>query len=141
MDGQDDFVDLLREHAIHSWIRNRDGLLRDYNQGETRMSYLQGIVFDLEIGEISEPVRAPGGYALATVLSKTPAERMTFDEARQTVMERLIGERREARLSEFLDAVAATVTIEWFDGNLVHVKDPAEAKAEKQMTTRVTTST
>lgn len=132
VDGHADFVELVRSHSVDGWSRSRDGLIPKYFKGERRLSYLQDVVFDLEVGEISQPVRAPGGYAIITVESKTPAEHLTFDEAGQGVREALVTARSEARLDEFIEEVRASVTIEWFDDNLAYVKDPAEARMEKE---------
>ena len=132
IDGQDDFVDLVRAHSVNSYTKNRDGLVRNYLRGEGRLDFLQDVVFDLEEGEISEPFRAPGGYALATVESKRPSIRLTFDQAGHRAKEYLVAMKNEERLNQLLDELRETVTIEWLDENLVHIEDPAEARAEKE---------
>lgn len=130
--GGEDFVELVRLHSVDGWSKSRDGLVPNYFQGERRLSHLQNVVFDLDIGEISQPVRAPGGYALITVIAKDPAYHLAFKEAGQSVIDGLLATRKEERLNELLDEIRASVTIEWLDENLVHVKDPAEAKIEKE---------
>ena len=132
IDGDDEFVDLVRVHSVNPYTRNRDGLVSNYLRGEGRLSFLQDVVFDLDVGGISAPFRAPGGYAIATVEAKRPASHLTFDQAGHRAKEYLIAGRNEERLNQLLDELRTTVTIEWSEGNLVHMKDPAEARAEKE---------
>jgi hypothetical protein len=102
-----------------------------YRQGERRLDYLQGVVFDLDIGEIGGPVRAPGGYALAKVLAQYPERQMTFDEVGGVVKQSVIATKREALLTALLEDARNTVTVEFVEENFQYVKDPAEVLKEK----------
>jgi parvulin-like peptidyl-prolyl isomerase len=130
--GEADFTDMVQTHSIDSWSKAKDGVIEKYRVGERRLDYLQGVAFDLEIGEISEPVRAPGGYALIKVLAKYPERQMSFDEVAPVVKQSVIATEREALLTELLENARNSVTIEFAEENLQYVNDPSEVLARKR---------
>jgi parvulin-like peptidyl-prolyl isomerase len=131
-DGDADFTDIVLEHSIDEWSKSKDGIINSYFQGEKRLDYLQDVAFDMEVGEISEPFRAPGGYAVIKLLATYPEEQLEFKDVGDLVKRNVETIRREARLNEFLEELKATVTIDVIDENLQYVKDPAEALEEKE---------
>jgi len=131
-EGGADFTDLVRKHTIDSWSKSTDGVINNYYQGEKRLAYLQDVVFDLDVGEISRPFRAPGGYAVVKLLAKYPEEQLPFKEVSDVVKKDVNTLRREERLNKFLDEVRATVTIDTLRQNLRYVNDPAEVLKDKE---------
>ncbi len=133
IEGKSKFIDMIRTHSIDSWSQSRDGLIENVLQGEGRLSYLQEPAFALTVGELSEPIRAPGGYALIMVVERFTEEQLTFDEVGANVVEHLTAERREARLTEFLDEIRATVDVRIHEENLGLMTDPSEVGALQTM--------
>ena len=133
VEGEADFIDMIRTHSIDSWSQSRDGIIENVMQGEGRLSYLQEPAFSLPIGDLSEPIRAPGGYALVMVLERYEEEQLTFDEVGANVVEHLTAERREARLVEFLDEIRASVDVTIHEENLGLITDPADVGELQQM--------
>jgi parvulin-like peptidyl-prolyl isomerase len=131
-DGEADFTEIVLEHSIDDWSKAKDGIIKKYYQGEKRLDYLQGVAFSMNVGEISEPVRAPGGYAIIKLLATYPEEQLEFKDVGDMVKNNVITIRREARLNEFLDELRGTVTVDIDDANLQLVKDPAVSREEKQ---------
>ncbi len=129
--GEATFVNMVKTHSTDEWSKAKDGVIPGYHVGERRLDYLQGVVFDLEIGEISEPVRAPGGYALVKVLATYPARDLTFDEVAGVVKQSVISTKREALLTALLDNARNNVTIEFIEENFQYINDPAEVLKEK----------
>ncbi|MFH1864680.1 MAG: peptidyl-prolyl cis-trans isomerase [Candidatus Eisenbacteria bacterium] len=129
--GEATFVSMVQTRSIDEWSKTKDGVIPMYHQGEKRLDYLQGVAFDLEIGEISEPVRAPGGYALVKVLAKYPSRQMSFDEVAGVVKQSVISTKREALLTAVLEDARNTVTVEYIEENFQYIKDPAEVLKEK----------
>jgi parvulin-like peptidyl-prolyl isomerase len=129
--GEATFTNLVKTHSIDEWSKAKDGIIEKYHQGERRLDYLQGVAFDLEIGDVSEPVRAPGGYALVKVLAKYPSRQMSFDEVAQVVRQSVISTKREALLTGLLEDARNTVTVDYVDENFQYIKDPAEVLKEK----------
>jgi len=138
LEGEADFIEMIRTHSIDSWSQARDGLIENVLQGEGRLSYLQEPAFALELNELSEPIRAPGGFALIMVLNREPEEQLEFSEVGSVVVEHVTAERREARLVEFLDEVRETVEVTIHEENLGLMTDPADA-ADKMETMRLGT--
>ncbi len=129
--GEATFTDMIQTHSIDDWSKAKDGKIESYRQGEGRLDYLQPIVFDQEIGALSEPVRAPGGYALVKVLAKYPARQMSFDEVGAAVKQAVIATKREALLTQLLEDARNSVTIDFAEENFKYIKDPAEVLKEK----------
>lgn len=129
--GEATFVSMVQTRSIDEWSKTKDGVIPMYHQGEKRLDYLQGVAFDLEIGEISEPARAPGGYALVKVLAKYPSRQMSFDEVAGVVKQSVISTKREALLTAMLEDARNTVTVEYIEENFQYIKDPAEVLKEK----------
>ena len=132
MEGELTFEEAVNEFSIDKWSQARGGLITKYYQGEKRLDYLQGVVFDMEPGELSEPFRAPGGYALVKVVETYPEREMDFSEVGDVVIQNVTAMRREERLKELLDEVRGTVEVEIVEENLQYVDDPAEVRAEKE---------
>ena len=132
--GEATFVTMVKTHSTDDWSQAEDGIIPKYRQGERRLDYLQGVAFDLAIGEISDPVRAPGGYALVKVLAQYPDRQMTFDEVASVVKSSVISTKREALLTALLENARNAVTIEFIEENFQYIKDPAEVLKEKMST-------
>ncbi len=129
--GEATFTDMVQTLSIDAWSKAKDGMIPMYRQGERRLEYLQGVAFDLEIGEISGPVRAPGGYALVKVLAQYPERQMTFDEVAGVVKQSVVSTKREALLTALLENARNTVTVEFVEENFKYINDPAEVLKEK----------
>jgi len=130
--GEATFDELVDKHSIDEWSKAKNGMIVGYEQGERRLDYLQGVAFDLEIGKISEPFRAPGGYAVIRVTASYPEELLTFSDVADVVKISVWNIAKEARLLELLDNIRESVTIEIIDSNLQYVKDPAEVLKQKE---------
>ena len=133
--GEATFTSMVQTRSIDSWSRAKDGVIEKYRQGEARLDYLQGVAFDLEIDEISDPVRAPGGYALVKVLARYPSRQMSFDEVDGIVFQSVVNTKREALLTAMLEDARNTVTIDFVEENFQYISDPAEVLKEKTTST------
>jgi parvulin-like peptidyl-prolyl isomerase len=129
--GQTTLDAAAETYSISGWLKANKGIVRDYYQGEGRFGYLQELAFTLEPGVLSEPITAPGGFAIVKVLKKYPARPLTFEEAGEAATQALIGLRREERLTQLLDEIRASVVVETLDENLQYVRDTAEVYREK----------
>jgi parvulin-like peptidyl-prolyl isomerase len=130
--GQADFGTLAETHSISGWLKANKGIVTGYYQGEQRFPYLQEPAFRLKEGEISEPFAAPGGYALVKVLKAYPERLLTLEEVGDNVKSSVVAARREERLTQLLDEIRATVTVEIIEKNLQYVRDTAEVLKEKK---------
>lgn len=130
--GQVTFDDVVQRYATSGWLRANKGIVTSYYKGEQRFAYIQEPAFRLAPGEISEPVAAPGGFAIVKVLKQYPERYLTLDEAGRAVEKVILAQRRDARLNQLLDEIRGSVTIEIVDKNLQYVRDTAEVLREKK---------
>lgn len=138
--GKATFEELVEKYSIEPWSKSRGGLIDNYYQGERRLEYLQPVVFDLPVGELSKPFPAPSGYVIVEVLKKYPERAYEFSELGDAVKNDMLTIRREARLEALFEEIGQTVQIEWNEQNLGLVKDVAEAREEKRTNRLVATS-
>ena len=131
-EGDLTFADAVQQFSIDDWFKARDGVIEKYRVGEKRLDFLQGVAFDLDIREISEPVRAPGGYALIRVLEKYPERQMSFDEVSDSVYQSVMATKREALLTALLDNARNSVDIDWQEENFQYIDDPVEVREARQ---------
>jgi len=129
--GEATFSDLIQQLSIDEWSKAKDGIIEAYRVGERRLDYLQGVAFDLEIGELSEPVRAPGGYALVKVLKKYPERQMSFDEVSGVVRQSVINMKREELLTALLEDASNTITVDYVEENFSYIEDPVEVRERR----------
>jgi parvulin-like peptidyl-prolyl isomerase len=129
--GETTFTEMVKTHSIESWSKAKDGIVQKYRVGEDRLSFLQDVAFDLEIGEVSDPVRAPGGYALVKVLASYPERQMAFSEVSSVVEQSVIGTKREALLTALLDRAREGVEVDFVEENFQYITEPADALKEK----------
>ncbi len=139
--GQAKFGDIAAAHSVSGWLKANKGVVTGYYQGEQRFPYLQEPAFRLKVGELSEPVAAPGGFAVVQVLKTYPERFLTLDEVGDDVTMAIVGQRREERLTQLLDEIKASVTVEIIEKNLEHVRDTAEVLREKKGEGTTVTST
>jgi foldase protein PrsA len=137
-EGEAEFAEMVQKHSMDEWSKTKDGIIENVVQGEGRLAYIQEPAFSVDIGRISEPVRAPGGYALVKVLRRYPEQQLEFSEVGESVLATILGQRREEALMAFLDDVRATVDVGVHEENLKHVSDPLDVYEEKEKQ-RVTT--
>jgi parvulin-like peptidyl-prolyl isomerase len=130
--GSADFGEMAEKHSISGWLKTNKGIVTGYYQGEQRFPYLQEPAFRLKAGEISEPVAAPGGYAIVKVLKAYPERLLTLEEVGDDVKRTVTSLRREERLTQLLDEIKASVTVEIIEKNLQYVRDTAEVLKEKK---------
>lgn len=125
-EGSATFTELVREKSTEEWSRAKDGIIKKYHKGERRLDYLQGVAFDLEVGEISEPFEAPGAYAVIKVLAKYPERLLESRELGDKIKEAYMAEKTEEAMQEFLAKMREETEIEIVDENLQYVTDPLE---------------
>jgi peptidyl-prolyl cis-trans isomerase D len=71
-----------------------------------------GAAFRLNAGDVSEVVMMPRGAYLIRVVEKTPVDEAAFDENREELTEKLLGQRQTEALQTWYAQMYATATIE-----------------------------
>jgi parvulin-like peptidyl-prolyl isomerase len=135
-EGKRTFEELVEEHSIDDWSKTRGGKIEDFRKDQLTFSHLNEPAFSLDLGEISDPVAAPGGFAIVRVLARYPEEQLSFEEVGDRIVDKLTSRRLEERLKAFLDEVRETVTVDIDRENLKYMNDPAEVLAKKEQMKR-----
>jgi len=129
-EGSSTFADLVMEKSTDEWSRAKKGIIKSYYKGEKRLGYLQDVVFDLDVDEISQPFRAPGGYAVVKVLAKYPERLMESKELGDRIREAYIAEQTEEVMQAFLERMRGQTEFDVVEENLQYVTDPLELAEE-----------
>lgn len=75
--------------------KDAGGNLGEFGRGQMVPEFEEA-AFALEIGTVSAPVKTQFGYHLIRVNAKTEPKPISYNEARQSIYERLIAERQQA---------------------------------------------
>lgn len=86
----DDFSELARRYSLRSSATENGGDLGFIVWGQ--YGDVSKTAFELDVGEVSEPIELDAGYSIIKLLGKQKQRAMTYDEARDEV---LVGLRRE----------------------------------------------
>lgn len=90
------------------------------------------VLDELEVGEVSEPVRTPIGYQVLQLEARTRPEPRTFEEVQDLIANTVFNDRRSAEYARFLDELREEADIEWKDETLREAFDSFEAvRAER----------
>ncbi len=106
----EEFSALAREVSQgSSVVRGGDlGFFRE----EQIIPEFRAVAGELEIGEISAPIRTDYGYHLLVLTETRSPREKTFEESREEAAAILLAERRKARFEEIRDSIAASVPVE-----------------------------
>jgi parvulin-like peptidyl-prolyl isomerase len=96
LNNGEDFGELARELSEDSGSAVNGGDLGWFGTGQMVPEF-EGAAFDLEVGEISEPIESQFGFHIIQTLGKTtvPLSADALDQARQTEFENYIDQLRE----------------------------------------------
>ncbi len=82
----------------------KGGDLGYFPRGEMVQEF-EDVVFSLGIGEVSDIIRSGFGYHLAKVYDKRPAKSIEFEHVKNEIVKKLIEEKREKRIDEYIDVL------------------------------------
>lgn len=97
------FEEIARDHS-QSETRTRGGLVGDVKRGQLPPD-LEAIVFELDAGEISEPVSVAGGAVIFQVRRMTEGGDLPLESVRDRVAGQIAADRRAATVAEIVKGV------------------------------------
>jgi parvulin-like peptidyl-prolyl isomerase len=103
-----EFAEVVRKHSD---CADNDGDLGFFPKGEMVPEF-EDVVFDLEVGAVSEVFRTPFGVHIAKLLERRPATAVPFSEVRPQIEAYLERRSREEALEAFVDREKETAKIE-----------------------------
>jgi parvulin-like peptidyl-prolyl isomerase len=89
---------------------------------------LQKIFDPLKVGEVTEVLRAPNGYQILKLESRTETKIRTFSEAREDIAAKVAEQKRQGELLKYLDRLREQATINWRNDELHKAYDQALEK-------------
>ena len=79
---------------------------------------VQGALEELEIGEISQPIRTRAGYQVLLLVERIEPLPLPFDEVKEGIIENVFNDRRIREFDRYLDELRGDAIIEWKDEEL-----------------------
>ena len=108
----EDFTELVRAESDD---KGNDGNLGTFGKGRMVPEF-EKVAYELEEGELSEPVRTQFGWHLIQLHEKIPPKVTPFEEIKDKVIEYLTERRKDKVFEQFLDGLKAQATIEEVSG-------------------------
>lgn len=110
MEGED-FAGLAAAHSECPSGKQTGGSLGWLKQGAT-LAEFDAVVFDMEVGEISEVVETPLGMHIIEKLDHAQGEPMPFEDVRDRIRDLLMHERKGHALSEYVAQLRKDAKVE-----------------------------
>lgn len=99
-----DFAELAKKHSLDTASAEDGGKLTD--ERGSFVPEFEKVAFALDTGEIGEPVKSEFGWHIIRALADTqPAETTSFEDAKDSIEEQLLEERRNEAMSTWVDQV------------------------------------
>lgn len=115
LDEGADFVELVHQYSEDANSREKDGDFGVIHQTDAVPDAIKQVIFSLEAGEVSQPIRQPNGFYLFRV-EKTGTLPL------EDVLQQLMRDAKAARFQEWFDSVRNSIDItyerpDYFDAN------------------------
>jgi peptidyl-prolyl cis-trans isomerase C len=110
----EDFVKLAAELSDDTDTGKRGGELGTLSPGSTSSEDFEKEAFALKAGETSSVVITPYGYHIIRVDERTEKRVAGFDEAKEYIRTKLLGEAEKARVQELIEQVTKESGLELF---------------------------
>ena len=107
---------LAAKHSEDSGVKENGGRMGMHPRGH--YADYDRVIFSLGAGEISDPFEVPRGWAVATVFAIKQPEPVPFEEAKQSIQNKISEERAEKILMEKLATWRKNYTVDVNEGNL-----------------------
>jgi parvulin-like peptidyl-prolyl isomerase len=110
-----DFEELVMKYSAAASKEQNRGNLGSFTQ-EQLLSFMNpqdvALLFSLDPGEVSSPIRMQDGYYIFKVNAKSESNQLTYEESRERIRSFLLKMRGEERLREWLEEERATTRIQ-----------------------------
>lgn len=113
-----DFAEAAKTESL-SPDRKKGGDLGFFSKGQMPKEF-DNVVFNLNVGEISEVVQTPYGYHIFKVLEKREAKKIDFFEAREKIKKELVRQKQKANFLKWINQLKdnADIVISYEDTRL-----------------------
>ena len=88
----------------------------------------------MKVGDVTPVMRTAQGYQILQLSSRTEAETLPFDQARQQISERVFTDKRQAEFQKYLEKLRSEAFIEWKKADIKKAFDEGLAAQVKGTT-------
>jgi peptidyl-prolyl cis-trans isomerase SurA len=67
----------------------------------------------MQVGDITEPLRTPSGYQILKLESRSDVQTMPFEQAREQISDKVFTDKRKAEYEKYLEKLRAQAIIDW----------------------------
>jgi len=103
------------EYSTDPGSKDSGGDLGNFPKGRM-VKQFEDVAFDIEVGEVSQPVKTQFGYHVIEVTKKTPANEQTLEEAKKTIEEQLKYQKQATAWEDWLKQAMADAGILYAPG-------------------------
>ena len=107
--------------------RANAGLIGPLNLGDLSAD-LQKVVAGMQVGGITEVLRAQKGYQILKLETSTTAETLPFEKAREQISDKVFADKRRVEFEKYLDKLRAESIIEWKNTEIKKAYDAGIAR-------------
>ena len=95
-------------------------------------STLLDVLAEIDVGDVTEPIRTPLGYQVLKLEDRTQPEPTPFEEVRDRISENVFNDRRLAEYAKYLDRLRTEADFEWKDERVKQAfEDYEEVRASR----------
>jgi peptidyl-prolyl cis-trans isomerase SurA len=109
--GQESFQKLASE-VSDSPSKANAGLIGPLSMNDVSPD-LRKLIDAMKPGDVSEPIRTARGYQILRLETRTDAQTMPFEQARDQISERVFTEKRKIEYGKYLEKLRTQAIIEW----------------------------
>jgi peptidyl-prolyl cis-trans isomerase SurA len=129
--GGEDFARVASE-VSDAPSKANGGLIGPIKRSELAPA-LQEMLAKLKPGEVTEPIRTPGGYQLIKLESSSAEVQQPFDEVRDVIADKVFEAKRRGEVEKYLARLRSEAIIEWNSDELRQMYEK-QVKAERPQT-------
>jgi peptidyl-prolyl cis-trans isomerase SurA len=93
---------------------------------------LRKMLDSMKVGDVTQLLRAPNGYQVLKLESRTETKVRTFDDAREDIANRVAEQKRRGELMKYLDRLREQATISWRNEELKKAYEQALTKRRQE---------
>lgn len=109
------FVTVAEKYSDDEATKNSGGKLGAVTRG-LMVPAFEVVVFNLQKGELSQPVKTPYGYHIIEVTDITPERQLSFDQVKENIKTALLEQKRAATWEKWLTLAHSRLGVEYLAG-------------------------
>lgn len=109
--GTASLEDMARRHSVRTDLAAKGGLWDDVNPSDPRSSKIYQAAMATGPG-LYEPLKIPGGWSVFEVLEIGPGRQLSFEEARDSALRSVQGQRMERLIEQLRERYAEQIEID-----------------------------